>query len=136
MYTFPLRAMGIVVIAGALFVNGCKDSSTQPNDGTSPPPASGVVSFSGFVLPTFNIYGCPTCHGGSGGLTLTSYQSLMAGNSNNGPVVIPGDGANSLIIRKLRGTGPGSQMPLGGTPLPDTTISTISAWIDQGALNN
>ena len=44
---------------------------------------------------------CTSCHGGSGSLFLTSYANLMDGNSNNGPIVTAGDGANSLIIKKL-----------------------------------
>jgi len=134
MNSLPLRLVGLFVIASVFGFAGCDDSGNEPTSGT-PPPSSGVVSYSGFINPTFQIYGCPTCHGGSGGLTLTSYQALMAGG-NSGPAVIPGNGAGSLLVRKLRGTAPGSQMPQGGTPLPDSTISTISLWIDQGALNN
>jgi len=134
MNLFFLRVGAVILLASALFVAGCDDSGNQPST-SPPPPSGGAVSFSGFVSPTFQIYGCPSCHGGSGGFTLTSYQALIAGG-NSGPAVIPGNGAGSLLIRKLLGTAPGSQMPLGGTPLPDTTISTISLWIDQGALNN
>ena len=68
------------------------------------------------------------------GLSLDTYSSLMAG-SNSGAVVIPGDGAGSLIIRKLRGTA-GTRMPRGSPALPDSTIGTIEIWIDQGALDN
>ena len=43
--------------------------------------------------------------------------------------VVPGDAASSHLIDKLRGTGCGSQMPI-GVPLPDETIDCIAAWID------
>ena len=92
------------------------------------------VSYTAAIQPIWSA-NCTGCHGGSGGLTLTSYSKLMAGNSNNGPVVLPGDGANSRIIRKLRGTAD-TRMPLNRTPLPTATIALIETWIDQGALNN
>ena len=96
------------------------------------------VSFENDVFPIFQskINGCVSCHGGNGGLTLDTYTHLMQGGSV-GPVVIPGNGEGSVIIKKLRGTaGFGSRMPLGGSPLPDATIALISLWITQGALNN
>jgi IPT/TIG domain len=97
------------------------------------------VSFSNDVLPVFQSRGCTGCHGdgGANNLDVNSYQHLMLGTSNHGPVVTPGNGEGSVIIKKLRGTaGFGSQMPFGGSPLPDTTIALISLWITQGALNN
>ena len=44
-----------------------------------------------------------------------------------------GDPANSFLIRKLKGMGPGDQMPQGGGMLPDETIQMIEAWIARGA---
>ena len=93
-----------------------------------------LVSFASDVQPVLSS-NCGSCHGGSGGLTVTSYASLMAGNSNNGPVISPGDGTNSVLVRRLRAQG-GSLMPQGGPALSATTIQSISDWIDQGALNN
>ena len=79
------------------------------------PPAG--VSYSTEIQAIFN-NNCISCHinGGGyfGGLDLSTYENLMSGNSNNGPVVTVGDGANSYIIQKLQGTAPGSQMPDGG----------------------
>ena len=133
MNSLPTRLLGLVVLASVSFVAGCDDSGNDSNPAS--PPAAGVISFSGFVSPTFNIYGCTSCHGGSGGLTLTSHQALMVGG-NSGPAVVVGNGPGSLLIRKLLGTAPGGQMPLGGPPLPATRIDSISTWINQGALNN
>ena len=93
------------------------------------------VDYNNSIQPVFDER-CATasCHGtGSGGLYLTSYAQLMAGTSNHGPVVIPGDGEGSILVQKLRGTaGFGSAMPLSG-PLSDDTIDLISLWIDEGA---
>ncbi|MCH7575707.1 MAG: choice-of-anchor D domain-containing protein [Candidatus Marinimicrobia bacterium] len=96
------------------------------------------VSFAASVLPVLTANcGAGNCHlngKSQEGLSLETYASLLAG-SDNGPVVIAGDGAGSLIIRKLRGTA-GTRMPQGNPALPDSTISTIEIWIDQGALDN
>ena len=137
MNTFSVRLLAFAILASLVAASGCDDSGNQPNPGSPNPPAGGLT-YSGFVAPTFIIYGCTGCHGASGGsngLNLTTYQGLMAGG-NSGAAVIPGNGAGSLLVRKLLGTAPGSQMPLGGTPLPSTKIDSISSWIDQGALNN
>ena len=50
----------------------------------------------------------------------------------------PNNPNDSYLIRKLEG-GPnisGSQMPLGGSPLPQSTIDLIRDWISAGAQNN
>lgn len=80
------------------------------------------------------------CHPGVGpaqrDLRLNTYAQLLAGGSG-GPVVTPGNGAESRIIRALRGTLPLTrQMPLGRPPLGDASIQTIETWIDEGALDN
>lgn len=93
-----------------------------------------AVSYAGSVQPIWNS-NCGSCHGSNGGLNLTSYTNLMSGSSNNGPAVIPGNGANSLIIRRINGT-TGGLMPQGGPALSATTIATIETWINQGALDN
>jgi len=96
--------------------------------------AEALVSYAGSVQPIWNS-SCGSCHGSNGGLNLTSYNNLMAGTSNNGPAVIPGDGATSLIIRRINGT-TGGLMPQGGPALSTGTIATIETWINQGALDN
>ena len=80
------------------------------------------------IQPIFNA-NCIECHGGSGGLTLTSYSTLMSGD-----VVIPYNGAESLLIRKLRGTASGMQMPNNQDPLDESVIQLIENWIDEGAV--
>ena len=51
--------------------------------------------------------------------------------------VEPGDPDNSYLVQKLEGTAAsGGQMPLGGTPLPQSTIDVIRQWITDGALDD
>lgn len=94
------------------------------------------VSFSGQVQPLINSNRCPSCHGGTNNLTVTSYATLTAGTSVNGPVVRPYDGEGSLIVRKVRGTAAGARMPQGGPYLNESQIELMARWIKQGARNN
>ena len=86
------------------------------------------ISYLATIQPIFNA-NCTGCHGGSGGLTLDSYSSLIAGN-----VLISENSAESLIIQKLKGTASGAQMPKNAAALSESTINLIATWIDEGAL--
>jgi cytochrome b subunit of formate dehydrogenase len=71
---------------------------------------------------------CSACHGGSGGLTVTSYADLMKGGKD-GPVIIPGDPDNSLIVQKISGgTHPGK--------LSADELNALKNWIKAGAPQN
>ena len=87
------------------------------------------ISYSTTIQPIFT-NNCTGCHGGSGGLSLTSYSLLMEND-----VVNPGNSAESQLIKKLKGTA-GTQMPKNQNPLDDATIDLIETWIDEGAENN
>lgn len=115
-------------------ISGCTDLGTSPE---SPPPTrTGTVSFSQRILPIFNQYGCPGCHGGTAGLTVTTVASLLTGGGH-GPAIVPGNASASILYQKISPTPPfGSRMPLGGPYMPDTTIAVIGIWINEGALNN
>ena len=95
------------------------------------------INFTDHVMPLINANCTGYCHTGSsaydGGLNLESYTGLMNGG-NSGPALIPYYPDYSLIIQKLNGDAPGSQMPLQGNPLPNNYINTIYYWIEQGAI--
>ena len=74
---------------------------------------------------------CIGCHGSSGGLNLSSYDNLMMGNSNNGPVIIPNDADNSLLWQYINS----NYMPMGGS-LTSEQKTTIAQWINDGAEND
>ena len=119
-----------------IYSNDMKSLVTSVNLSGTGGEATTTVSFANDVQPIFSS-NCTGCHGGSGGLTLTSFENLIAGTSNNGPVVTSGDGAGSIIIQKLRGTaGFGVQMPKDLLALSENLISTIETWINEGAQNN
>jgi mono/diheme cytochrome c family protein len=71
---------------------------------------------------------CSSCHGPAamGGLNLSTYADMLNGGTS-GPVVVPGDGANSLFMTLQQAGGHPGQL----TP---EEISLVQAWIDAGAL--
>ncbi len=77
---------------------------------------------------------CVACHGGQGGLSLETYDNLMAGTPR-GAVVVPGDPQTSELARRIRGEGQ-LRMPPSGPPLSPAEISVIATWIAEGAPNN
>jgi len=71
---------------------------------------------------------CGGCHAelGNQGLNLTTYSSAMKG-SVNGAVILPGDPANSLIIKKQTDTQPHFAQ------LPPEELALVKDWIQAGA---
>ena len=69
---------------------------------------------------------CGSCHNGTvAGMDLTTYEGAMKG-SKDGPVIVPGDPANSLIVQKVEdGTHPGKLAP--------AELAALKAWIANGA---
>ena len=88
---------------------------------------------------------CIVCHAGANaplGLRLdetNSFTNLVGVRSvENASTfrVNPGDPNSSYLIHKLEGTAStGAQMPLGGPPVPQTTIDFVRQWISDGALD-
>ena len=102
--------------------------------------ASATISFSTHLLSTFQgtcaVSGCHNSGTAQNNLVLESYSTLMAGDSNNGPVVTPGDAAGSVIIQKLSNNPPfGQQMPAAGS-VTQAWRNQLYIWIEQGANDN
>ena len=87
---------------------------------------------------------CIVCHaaGGQAAFLLldeaNSYAALVGVPSTEVSellLVNPLNADASYLVQKLEGTASvGAQMPLGGAPLPPTTIAAVRAWIDAGAV--
>jgi hypothetical protein len=78
---------------------------------------------------------CLACHGPRkqrGGLRLDISQAALQG-SDSGPVIRPGDAANSRLLHVVAGLDPDTKMPPEGKPLTRAEIGRLRAWIDQGA---
>ena len=94
-----------------------------------------TVSFAADIAPVLNDK-CLRCHGGGrqvrGQFNLSSFSRLLRGG-DSGEAILPGNGAGSLLVRKLRGTADGLQMPQFADPLPDEVIAKFETWINEGA---
>jgi formate dehydrogenase gamma subunit len=68
---------------------------------------------------------CVDCHGGAGGLDLSTYNLALAGGKS-GAVIVPGDPEGSLIINKIvNNDHPGK--------LTEFEINVLRQWIASGA---
>lgn len=150
------RAWSIVVLVAGVGLLGCPGEGTGPN-GMMPPDTAddtttvSQVSFADDVQPIFTT-NCALsgCHAGSSpqeNMNLSAGQAfanIVNVPSNQVPDLMrvrPGEPDSSYLVFKVEGTaesvgGLDTQMPLGGTPLPDSLIATIRAWIADGAPNN
>lgn len=140
-----MRFSFLFVLILALLGASCKDLGTPvappPPVPFVPGPQSFATDIHPILLANCAVSGCHTGSTPTSSFNQSTYAGVRAGGVKYGTnVVIPGDSANSGIIRALRGTGLVGRMPAGGTfsatGLPDTMIVKIGAWIMQGALNN
>jgi uncharacterized membrane protein len=100
---------------------------------TEPAAAGATVSFANDVMPIIQSR-CIGCHGGDRteeGLDMNAHALLMAGSSN-GPVIVPGDAANSLLVEMVAT----QKMPKRGPKLTPPQVQIITDWVNQGALDN
>ncbi|MFZ5909127.1 MAG: c-type cytochrome domain-containing protein [Chloroflexota bacterium] len=110
-------------------------ASPEMTESPAPAPAaeSATVSFANDVYPILESR-CLNCHGGDStreGLSVKTYADLMAG-SDNGPVVVPGDAANSLFVELVAN----QKMPKRGAKLTPPQVQLFTDWVNQGALEN
>ena len=100
---------------------------------TQPPAEGATVSFANDIMPIIESR-CVNCHGGNRteeGLNLTTHANILSG-SDNGPVVTPGDAANSLLVEMVAT----QKMPKRGPKLTPPQVQIITDWVNQGALDN
>jgi mono/diheme cytochrome c family protein len=103
-----------------------------PTEASADAPA-GDVSFASDVMPIIQSR-CIRCHGEDRieeGLVFFTYEDILAG-SDNGPVIVPGDVENSLLV-ELVAT---KEMPKKGPKLTPPQVQLITDWVAAGALNN
>ncbi len=137
------------VVAGLAVLTGVACAG----DGTGLALVSGVdqVTLSGDVQPIFTgRCALSGCHVGTNpqlgqnlsvGQTFASVVNVPAVELSTMSRVTPGQPDNSYLVHKVQGThvnvgGSGFQMPLGRSPLTQTEIDLIRAWIEAGAQPN
>jgi mono/diheme cytochrome c family protein len=71
---------------------------------------------------------CGSCHGEAGiqDLNLTTYAGVLAGGAN-GPAIVPGDAAASLLVQKQT-----ASQPHFGQLTPEE-LAVVQEWISAGA---
>ena len=102
----------------------------------------GPVDFAKEVQPILR-KNCLACHGNlkpKADLNLESPPTIRKGGES-GPAVIPGKGADSLMIKISCGLDENSFMPpaknnVGAKPLSSEQLGILKLWIDQGALGD
>ena len=100
-----------------------------------PAPSLDAVNFDRDIEPVFAAR-CHVCHGPAQqmqGLRLDRGADALRGGYA-GPVIIPGNSAESKLILMITGALDGKIMPPAGDGLTEREISLLRAWIDQGAV--
>jgi mono/diheme cytochrome c family protein len=93
-----------------------------------------TISFAKDIAPVF-VANCTGCHGATrprNNFSLLTMESLLRGGDRGEPI-LPGKPADSLLVKKLKGTADGGRMPMGRDPLDDATLAKIEKWIEEGA---
>ncbi len=96
--------------------------------------ASDKIDFNRDVAPIFE-RACVSCHGSDkekSGLRLDNRRLALRGG-DEGPAIVPGKGADSLLIKLVSGSDPDRLMPPKGKALSSKEIALLKSWIDQGA---
>jgi mono/diheme cytochrome c family protein len=101
-----------------------------PTPTPAPVQTGGALTYDDTIGPLFEAR-CGSCHGDGGikGLNLTTYQTAMSGGVD-GPVIVPGDPDNSLLVQKQQG-----ELPHFGQLAPDE-LDLVIRWITAGAPEN
>jgi nitrate/TMAO reductase-like tetraheme cytochrome c subunit len=102
-------------------------SQLPPKTETAPIPTGGALNYTETIGPLLQAR-CGSCHGQSGlqALNLTTYNDALRGG-NDGPVIIPGDPENSILVQKQSG-----DMPHFGQLTPEE-LDVVIQWIQAGA---
>ena len=106
---------------------------TEPAAATEAAAQGATVSFANDILPIIESR-CISCHGGQRtekALDMKTFESLMTG-SENGPVITPGDAAQSKFVELVAN----QKMPKRGPKLTPPQVQLFTDWVNQGALNN
>ena len=73
---------------------------------------------------------CVSCHGSSGGISLSNYNSIFLTGDSGNPGVVAEDINQSEIWNQIATDG----MPKNGPPLTDDDKDLIRQWIEEGAI--
>lgn len=132
--TFGVLALAIP----AAVIVTVSQSTLQETVGAAPDPAANPEFYTARVKPILDA-NCGSCHQGKnhrGGLNMDTRAGMLKGG-HYGSILVPGDPANSLLIKLIRHEGPKDDpmpMPPKKPKLSDADIAVVSQWVAAGAV--
>ncbi len=93
------------------------------------------IDFDSLVRPILEQH-CAVCHGEDlqeGGFRVDSRAALLRGGGSGEPAVLPGNAAESHLIKLISGEISQLRMPRDAEPLSPQTIDVLRRWIETGA---
>ena len=127
-----LAAVGVAAATVAVFA-GSSLRSVAADDAANTP-----AFYTEKVKPILQT-NCGKCHfdiNHKGGLSLQTRAGAMKGG-RDGVVIVPGDPANSMLVKLIRHEGPAEDpkpMPPKSPKISDADIAVIEQWIKAGAV--
>ncbi len=129
------RLICILFFAGAVYGSASliPDASAQ-NRTAAQSRLQRPIDFKRQIEPIFarSCYQCHSAKKAMGQLRLDNRELVLKGGLS-GAAIIPGNGRQSLLMKRILGEGDEARMPMGGDPLKSVEIALIRRWIDQGA---
>lgn len=126
-----IQRLAVVLLALSCIALGSGRAAEESKPGGGEHEA--LVNFAADVQPLLK-QRCVSCHNASfqtAHLRLDDKDAALQGG-DSGPVILPGNAAESLLIRRISGSDLGLRMPPTGA-LPDREIAVLRKWIDEGA---
>src|SRR5581483_8272670 len=104
----------------------------------SPAPGSSKISYYRDIRPILqaNCHGCHQPAKAKGGYVMTSFKGLLAGGETEGKAIVPEHSDQSSLLKMITPQNGEASMPKGKNPLEEREVSLISAWIQQGAVDD
>ena len=122
--TLPTLEPGRPIFVPQTATPGSSVTST-PSAAGKQPDAAPVLTWTGGLDQLFE-NNCGDCHGSSGGLSVSTYASLMKGGKH-GPVIIPGNSKGSRLV-KIQSSGKHPRL------FSASELANVVAWIKAGAI--
>jgi hypothetical protein len=127
------RVLAGVAVAAVAVLAGFGLRGVSAEDG-----ANKAAFYTEKVRPIL-VTNCGKCHfdmSHKGGLSLQTKASTLKGG-RDGVVILPGDPANSLLVKLIRHEGPPDDpmpMPDKAPKMSDANIAVIEQWVKAGAV--
>ncbi|MBM3460008.1 MAG: DUF1549 domain-containing protein, partial [Armatimonadetes bacterium] len=123
-----------VLLLGCLLPAAVAGAGSRPGRPAASPRGTEPPSYERAIQPLLKAR-CYPCHGNGsklGGFQVDTRAGILAGSLNTHPVVSPGRGNRSYLIRLVAGQVPGKVMPPRGARLTRAEVALLTRWVDAG----